>query len=283
MLMHIAQDSLLEDMSCDQWCDALSPKVNGTENLHSCFKDDVDFFISLSSTVAVRGNVGQSNYAGGCSFQDMMARHRRAVGLPGFSINVSPVHDAGFVSEKPEVAAALKRQGLGSISVSQVLSMLDYAVTHSRSCSVGESVCAVGLLPDSGDMGTGEEVGMTERRFAHLVRKDAKVRKVEGESADVLWQLDDAGSFDEAADIICQALLQQLGKLIATPPETLNPAQSLDSYGVDSLVAVELRNWVGAFLQANVQLMVLRGTGSINELAGIVTKESRLVSREFAS
>ena len=69
----------------------------------------------------------------------------------------------------------------------------------------------------------------------------------------------------------------QLSKVTALPVERLNPAESLDAYGVDSLVAVELRNWIGAYLQANVPLLVLRGTGSIQELAEIVTKESRLV------
>ncbi|BCS21957.1 uncharacterized protein APUU_30182S [Aspergillus puulaauensis] len=37
----------------------------------------------------------------------------------------------------------------------------------------------------------------------------------------------------------------------------------LSSYGAGSLVAVELRNWIGAYRQANVQLVMLRGSGSI--------------------
>lgn len=81
---------------------------------------------------------------------------------------------------------------------------------------------------------------------------------------------------------MCQALLLQLEKLVVTPAGTFSPAHSLDIYGVASLVAVELRNWKGAYLQANVQLMVLRGTGSIVEMTRIVTKEPRLISREFA-
>lgn len=43
------------------------------------------------------------------------------------------------------------------------------------------------------------------------------------------------------------AVLQQLDMLIATPVEMLSPMQCLDSYGVDSLVAVELRNWIVAY------------------------------------
>jgi len=78
--------------------------------------------------------------------------------------------------------------------------------------------------------------------------------------------------------VVIGGILKQLSKLMAAPVEMLSSARSLDSYGVDSLVAVELRNWIGAYLGANVQLMVLQGTSSIDALATIVVKESRLVS-----
>jgi aryl carrier-like protein len=261
-------------MTLDQWHGSLAPKVRGTKNLHNIFGSNVDFFIMMSSVVCLRGNIGQSNYAAACSFQDAFARHRRAMGAPAWSINVGPVTEVGFVSENPEVAETLKRRGLGSISVAELLALLNYAVANP---ATNESVCAIGLLPEFEPV-TSEDESVKDRRYAHLVRHDGAVRKVEGATDDVLQLLDGAARFEDAAEIICSAILQQLGKLIATPVESLSAAQSLDSYGVDSLVAVELRNWIGAYLQANVQLMVLRGTPSIKELAKIVTTESRLVS-----
>lgn len=263
----------MDEMTADQWRNSLAPKVRGTKNLHNVF-GNVDFFIMMSSVVCLRGNIGQSNYAAGCSFQDAFARHRRAIGEPAWSINIGPVLEVGFVSENPEVAATLKRRGLGAISVTELLALLNYTVANP---SAGDGVCAIGLLPEHEPV-TSDDESVKDRRFAHLVRHDSGVRKVEGTADDVLQNLDGAARFEDAAEIICGAILQQLGKLIATPVESLSAAQSLDSYGVDSLVAVELRNWIGAYLQANVQLMVLRGTSSITELAKIVTTESRLLS-----
>lgn len=265
-------------MTLDQWHGSLAPKVRGTKNLHKIFGNSVDFFIMLSSVVCLRGNIGQSNYAAACSFQDAFARHRVAMGAPALSINVGPVQEVGFVSENPEVAESLKRRGLGTISVTELLALLNYAVANPTS---SDGACAVGLIPEYEPV-TSEHDSVKDRRFAHLVRHEGGARKVEGATDDVLQLLDGAARFEDAAEIICGAILQQLGKLIATPVESLSAAQSLDSYGVDSLVAVELRNWIGAFLQANVQLMVLRGTPSIKELAKIVTTESRLVSFKTA-
>ncbi|ATY64703.1 Beta-ketoacyl synthase [Cordyceps militaris] len=268
----VLQDSVLEEMTADEWCRALAPKYAGSLNLHRTFGNEVDFFIFMSSAVALRGNVGQSNYAAACSFQDALARYRTAAGLPAFSINVGPVREVGFVSENPQVAAALRKQGLGTISMADLLTLLNYAVVHRNP---EESVCSIGMLPRDTDE------SLTDRRFAHLVRHDVVSQTADAggvQFADIPRLLDGAAPGAQLLENISQLVLMQLSKLIASPVETLSAAQSLDSYGVDSLVAVELRNWVGAYLQANVPLMVLRGTSSIHELAKIIAKESRFVT-----
>ncbi|KAK4221393.1 hypothetical protein QBC38DRAFT_504945 [Podospora fimiseda] len=64
------------------------------------------------------------------------------------------------------------------------------------------------------------------------------------------------------------------------PVDILTAERSLNSYGVDLLVLVNLRNWIGAYLQATVYMMTLRGASSIKELAKTVAKESHLVDVE---
>ncbi|KAL2825065.1 hypothetical protein BDW59DRAFT_162011 [Aspergillus cavernicola] len=271
----VLRDFLFEEMTVDHWRSAFASKVRGSQNLHATFKS-LDFFVMMSSTVAVRGNFGQSNYAAACSFQDTFVRHMAANNESAFSINIGPVREVGYVSENPEVAEALKRNGLGSISVSDVLVLLNYAITHA-STDPTACVASVGLVPADDEGEHGKAFLKSDRRFAQLVKHEGTTVKATGESVDAITLLSGATQVEDAIEIVTSAILQQLSKLIATPVEMLSPAQSLDSYGVDSLVAVELRNWIGAYLQANVQLMVLRGTGSITQLAQIVTKESRLV------
>ncbi|KAL4879273.1 hypothetical protein BJY04DRAFT_229208 [Aspergillus karnatakaensis] len=273
----VLRDILFEEMTVEHWRTALSSKVRGSQNLYNQFQS-LDFFVMMSSTVALRGNFGQSNYAAACSFQDTFVRRMVAAGVNAFSINIGPVREVGYVSENPEVAETLKRNGLGSVSVNDVLVVLNYAVTHTNSSTTADpilSVASIGLAPE-GDVG--KAAIAADRRFAHLVKHEGAAQKTTGESVDAITLLAAATQVEDAVEIVTTAILNQLSKLIATPVEALSPAQSLDSYGVDSLVAVELRNWIGAYLQANVQLMVLRGTGSISQLAQIVTKESRVVN-----
>ncbi|KAL4762391.1 type I polyketide synthase [Aspergillus foveolatus] len=270
------RDTLFDNMTEDDWRTALASKVRGSQNLHATFKS-LDFFIMMSSIVTVRGNYGQSNYSAACSFQDTFVRHMVQQGEPAFSINIGPIRDVGYVSENPEVAEALRRNGLGSIGVSEVLIVLNHAIMNARSADPSTCVASIGLIPSDDEAENGRDFLMTDRRFSQLVKHDGSAQKSAGEALDAITLLSAATQLDEAVQIITNAILNQLSKLIATPVEMLSPAQSLDSYGVDSLVAVELRNWIGAYLQANVQLMVIRGTGSISQLAAIVAKESRVV------
>lgn len=248
-------------------------------NLHNLLGNDLDFFVCLSSTVALTGNIGQCNYGAACSFQDALVRYRNSVGLPAFSINLGPVMEAGYVSENPEVIKALRRQGLGSVSVSELLALLNYAVTKPHSGSEDEHVCSLGLVATGDDVDFSESIWMKDCRFAHLIRHSKETgKKTARASFDVPQLLSNAIRFEDAVEIICKAILQQLGRLIATPVEMLSPSKNLDSYGVDSLVAVELRNWLNAYLQANVQLLVLRSISTIHKLAELVAKESHLVN-----
>ncbi len=302
-------------MTASDWNAALAPKVRGTLNIDAVFGGggsaggSLDFFLMLSSAVAVSGNAGQSNYGAACSFQDALARQRvngagpttaAAPKCSYYSINVGVVIEVGFVAENPAVAEALRKAGLGALHLADLLSVVNYAVTRQDSAAAGAAAagwsrprggCVAGMVPPA-SRGSGVPRWMRERRFAHLVHQRQRLGAggeqrgssdgVAKGTEDLASALSHAAGPKEAVDIVGAAILQQLGKLIATPVEMLSPARSLDNYGVDSLVAVELRNWIGTYLRANVQLMVLRGTSSINELAGIVARESRLVSFEEA-
>lgn len=262
-------------MSSSQWSKALNPKVAGTWNLDKLLPHDMDFFVLLSSAVALSGNIGQSNYAGACSFQDSFARYRRRNGREAFSINVGAVLDAGFVSENPEVARMLRRQGLGTIQTSEFLALLSYGVRSSKSTTFCQS--AIGLLPKGNEIGLRKSSWLQATRFQSIRSKSASSKTENNESnKDSVEVVFEAASTEEIQVGVCRVILQQLSKLISIPVDRLSATQSLDHYGVDSLVAVELRNWIAAYLQANVSVLVLRETKNILELAAIVTAESRL-------
>jgi NADPH:quinone reductase-like Zn-dependent oxidoreductase len=271
MVLH---DILLDDMTVEHWNKATSPKVRGTWNLHTLLPDDLDFFLMLSSVVSIVGNIGSSNYAAACSFQDGLAHYRRRLGLSAYSINVGAVVEAGYVSENPEVAATLRRNGLGNVTLAEFLSHLDHAIQN----ETGYCQSSVGLVSSGTERGLETMYWTNDKKFAHLGREKQVGKQRNGTADDVGSVLQAATTYEEALDAIRGAIVKQLATILALQVDEIISARSLDSYGVDSLVGVELRNWISAYLQVNLPLLVMWSTNSIDELAGIVTKGSRLVT-----
>ncbi|KAI6783592.1 uncharacterized protein J7T54_005621 [Emericellopsis cladophorae] len=271
MVLH---DVLLDDMTVEQWCKATSPKVRGTWNLHTSLPHDLDFFVMLSSVVSIVGNIGSSNYAAACSYQDGIAHYRQRLGLPAYSINVGAIAEAGYVSENPEVAATLRRNGLGNVTIAEFLSHLGHVIQN----ETGHCQSSVGLVPSGNERGLEAMYWTNDKKFAHLGREKQVGRQRGGAADDVGSALQAAETYEEALDAVRGAIVRQLATILALRPDEIISARSLDSYGVDSLVGVELRNWISAYLQVNLPLLVMWSTNSIDELAGVVTKGSRLVS-----
>ncbi|KAK3984768.1 Compactin diketide synthase mokB [Cladorrhinum sp. PSN332] len=279
----VLRDSMFQDMTAEEWNQALAPKVRGTINLDNAFGlgGKLDFFAMLSSSVTVAGNFGQSNYAAGCSFQDSLARRELASGDYFYSVNVGAIFEVGYVCENPEAAEVLKRYGSEVMSITDLLSILNSALTRKEYFAGRANRCVTGILPSAHSKNSG---WLQQKRFAHLKQGERATCTSEGDDsvANVGVQLGAVERFEDAVEIVYQQILQQLSKLIATPVDMLTAARSLDSYGVDSLVLVELRNWIGAYLQATVHVLTLRGASSIKELAKTVAKESRLIDLEAA-
>jgi len=60
--------------------------------------------------------------------------------------------------------------------------------------------------------------------------------------------------------------------------DEIDPSRPIVFYGLDSLVAIEVRNWITRELDANLQVLVLLASPSILNLAETIAKASKLVN-----
>lgn len=104
-------DKLLRFMNEDEAMKPLLPKILGTWNLHECtLHCALDFFVMHSSIAAIFGNIGQTNYAAGNTFEDSFAHYRRKIGLCAQSINWGPL-SVGMAVENKRLEATLENEG----------------------------------------------------------------------------------------------------------------------------------------------------------------------------
>lgn len=271
----------LDDFQC-----VISSKVNGTWNLHEALStSSLDFFIALSSVAGIIGNRGQAAYAAANVFLDAFMEYRRSQGLPGTSIDLTAVRDVGYLAEvdSKRQQEVLKNIGTDGMAEAQVLALLAAAITGtlSHSC-VGQ--CITGLsLCDSLD-----HFWARDAKFSTLYERAAKTARDGGSgpgistgagrdgssSAPLNVQLARAPSREAALALCYEALAAKLAQVLVLSVEDMNPAITVASLGLDSLVAIEIRNWIAREANANVQVLELLSSGSLMALAEIIYTKS---------
>ncbi|MEO8900004.1 MAG: SDR family NAD(P)-dependent oxidoreductase [Polyangiaceae bacterium] len=106
----VLDDGALSAQSWPRFATVMAPKVLGTWLLHR-LTGPLDFFALFSSGAAIAGSAGQANHAAANAFEDAFAWYRQARGQPTVSINWGPW---------AEVGAAADRQVSGPSFVTQI-------------------------------------------------------------------------------------------------------------------------------------------------------------------
>ncbi|CAG7555684.1 unnamed protein product [Fusarium equiseti] len=259
-------------MTIDEWNTAVDPKVRGTWNLHNATleaKADLDFFILFSSLSGVVGQPGQVNYAGANTFLDTFANYRRGLGLPACSIDIGAVEEVGYLAENQSIMQKLRVAGFnGTVSEQEFLYALEAAMVKTS-----DNFC-LGFRP---------EVSLSDPANRSLWKKDIRLaiyhNKGGASEASTGSTNDELKSFITKAkqdpSILKQAessrlLAQEIGKkvfsLLLKPVEDLQTASSLSELGMDSLVAIEVRQWWKTIFQFDISVLEMMAMGSLDML-----------------
>lgn len=128
----LLDDGLIGQLNRERFERVLAPKVKGAWHLHALSAArglHLDFFVFFSSIVAVTGNAGQAAYAAGSAFMDCLAHQRRALGLPGLSINWGGWSEVGTLARYPAAVEWIKETGIGTMSPRQGLDILHFLLS----------------------------------------------------------------------------------------------------------------------------------------------------------
>lgn len=273
ILLITAQDTLLELMTLTDYQTAIDPKVHGTWNLHTQFaqKDSLDFFVMLSSAVAVAGNASQANYAAGGSYQDALARWRVSQGLPAVSIDLGAVKSIG-VAANSGVLAHLARVGFSPINEEQVLSILGTTIVQPYDPQV---VVGLDARPGPHWDAKGESQLGRDMRFASLKPETGSVgTNTTGSPDSLASKIAAAKSLEQAVDLVGAAIAEKISDIFMIPLDEIDLANKPAHYGIDSLVAVEIRNMLVQQAAAEVSIFDIMQSVSLAELSGIAAKST---------
>jgi len=214
----VLRDALLSDLDWDSMQEVLAPKAAGAWNLHTATLDcALDFFVCFSSIASALGSPGQANYAAANAFLDSLAHYRRALHLPALTVNWGPWAEAGMSARLgPQAAARRAAQGIADLDSKTALQALE------RLLFENDQAQAI-VAPIQW-------------------RKRAEAARPASMPSDALLKIKETPS-NRRNGVLTQYVAAQVAVALGTDsPDAVAPDSRFMDLGIDSLIAIELRN-----------------------------------------
>ncbi|KAI2464934.1 putative polyketide synthase [Annulohypoxylon bovei var. microspora] len=284
-------EAIFKDMSRESWLTGTEAKVKGSWNIHNALskldkEKELDFFIMTSSINGKVGTATEGNYCAANNFLDVFARYRRSLGLAAISLGIGMVSEVGYLHENPHIEDLLLRKGIRSITEDELLQIFDFALSQPPTSAHPEDLLShphllTGLevtgLQDKHKQGyNGYWQFLDDARFSVLT--SALKRSSAGEAAQgsgSQWSAisDALDSGDKAAILtaVRDMIAKKMSNLILVPVAKLDVKTPLSDFGMDSMLAAELRQSIFSATGVDVLFLTLMDRNTnVMKLAGIV-------------
>jgi acyl carrier protein len=227
----------------------------------------------LSSVCGIFGNAGQSNYAAGNTFQDALARYRVAKGQKSLAMDVGAVLSEGFVAENKDVMDRLLRLNLlQPNTMSEVFAIMDFVMSSpTLAADPAMAQVVMGLLLPAEIMARGLDVplALKDPLFRHIHAADVTGKSVQGSNRqEKTFKTDFAEVFsiEKAGLVVTEALQSKISRVTGIAAAQIKTGDSLATYGIDSLVAVELKNWLEGEFSADIAVFEILGGATLEDI-----------------
>lgn len=276
----VLDDAPLSALSVERFLRVLAPKLDAAWHLHElCRSLDLDAFVLFSSAASILGPPGQANYAAANAALDALAIARRQQGLPAQSLAWGPWQSQGQGLTAKLATAQIERQrshGIDLLSPDEGLALLDAALARSEALVVpirllGERIFE--RLRDHSDLVPAILRGLAGS--ARALKQETGVK----DAVALQKRLRALSTAEQTAEVF-QLVRHEVAVVLGLPSESaLLPEQALRDLGLDSLMAVELRNRLQVFLAVRFDLSAIWRITTLQEFAAELV---RLLSQERA-
>jgi microcystin synthetase protein McyG len=255
------KDAAVTRLEWEHFREVFAAKVDGTWNLHTLTAGiDLDFFVLFSSGASFIGSKGQANHSAANAFLDALAAWRRAHDLPAVSINWGAWSGTGAAT-RGSIVELVQQSGLGAIDPASGLEVFEHVLRAGRP--------QVAVLPIDWAVFLPQVEAAGRRRVFDRVRPDPRMPVAAAPTAN-----DDSAGLElrgmaerRLRPFLVDLVRREAARILCVPGATLDLRQPLQEIGLDSLMAVELRNVLGKHVGAKLPATLLFSYPSVQELA----------------
>jgi acyl transferase domain-containing protein/acyl carrier protein len=254
----ILSDATVLETTAEGIAAVMDPKAAGAWALHrATVSDPLDFFVLFSSASALLGLPGQASYAAANAFLDGLARHRRQLGQPAISIAWGPWAETGLAAARKDRGERLAGQGLGSLSVAQGVEAFRRVLGRDRAY--------VAVMDFDPQIWCERQPGASARLFERV--QAISPQPAAGWSGNEILRTLRETPAGGRPTMLVEHLRGRVARILRLEPADVPAETPLKSLGLDSLMALELRNRLEADLGLRLSATLVWSHPTISALA----------------
>ncbi|EDR41032.1 hypothetical protein DDB_G0295667 [Dictyostelium discoideum AX4] len=189
-------------------------------------------FVMASSALSLIGSTDQCTYACANLLLDSFSKYRESLGLPSACINLGSIESTGFVSKNESISEFTDGIGYVPTPINLVLGLLDLQIQNAGK--------------------------FTNSMLSNLI--SSKFKNIQQTSLflkfDYLMNLNDNSEQTKKENIgnknIDELFIEKVSELFSTDQSRINKNLRLIDYGADSLIIVQLKNWIDKEIGINL-------------------------------
>ncbi len=268
----VLDDGVLLQQTPERLRAVMAPKMAGAWNLHELTERELDFFVMFSSSASVFGSPGQGNYAAANAFLDALAHFRRRLGQPALSINWGPWGESGMaagVAKRNERRWAAR--GIGTIAPDHGVQALQHLLQQDATAQAVVMPIQWARLKEQFDLFGVPPLFQEIARDAPSAPEDLRKNQPHSRLLQALEQAP-AGERDRLiATFVQSEVANVMGFATDQSPE---PDAGFFQMGMDSLMAVELKNRLQSGLACTLPSTIVFEYPSVRALSSYLTGHS---------
>jgi phthiocerol/phenolphthiocerol synthesis type-I polyketide synthase C len=246
----VLDDQIVLNMSETAAARVFRSKVTGSWRLHTATAHlDLDWWLAFSSAASLLGSPGQGAYAAANSWLDGLVAYRRSRGLPAVGINWGPWATVGRGQSFANLGFSMITPELGMEALQKVLSA-DRSTTGVFGLDARQWFQSFPAAAESSLFSDLEDASTTERRGGGKLQAEL------------------AAMPDDERPARLATVIADETRAVLRSSDAIDHSEAMTSLGLDSLMALELRNRLESSLGMTLPAALVWAYPTISDLAG---------------